>query len=542
MHSTNYARKAEHTPMPILPDYQIIYNWDGAPHGMSPAPQSQADFLENVYAPLEDTQVGALFWSAGGRGSRWPSDVLDFIGQERQHPYPSASAYNGTENILQMYDRGEDPQEALIARGHELGLDVFASIRMNDNHFGGAQVSDLGALYKAHRVEALRHEHPEWVLGDRTSEWFALSWNMAVPEIRQLRLRNVEEVCRRYDWDGVELDWQRHAFHFPDHEGYRLRYLLTDLQRAIRRMTEALGKERGRPVYVAARVSGSLEMCRHIGYDIPAWIEEGLVDVLIPAGNAVTDASVDVAGFVRLCGGTDVAVYPGFDSNLPDPFVGPEEQDEKDRLRTKAIASRYHRAAASGIYVFNWHANRDSKRPLLTTIGSPDTLAAEDKIFAATHRYIQSEGDWRGAFRIDRTYGQVPVDLIQTLTGEGPTITLEIADDFDAHKPALVQLRLRVNEWTNPDAVQVTWDAQQLASPQIDYCSLANPSPAGGAFLAPPRWRDIGEVSSAVWLTWDLTDSGVTPGEHAVGIAVRERNPLVGAALTLTDVELVVRY
>ena len=202
-----------------------------------------------------------------------------------------------------MYDRGEDPQEALIARGHELGLDVYASVRMNDNHFGGAQVADLNALYKAHRVEALRHEHPEWVLGERTSEWFALSWNMAVPEIRQRRFNHVEEICRRYDWDGVELDWQRHAFHFPDDEGYRLRYLLTDLQRAIRQMTEALGRERGRPVFLAARVAGSLEMCRRIGYDIPTWIEEGLVDLLIPAGNAVTDASIDVAGFAKLCEG-----------------------------------------------------------------------------------------------------------------------------------------------------------------------------------------------------------------------------------------------
>ena len=528
--------------MPVPPDYRIIYNWDGAPHGYSPVPQSLEDFLEKVYAPLEDTQVGALFWSAGGQGSRWPSEVVEFIGDARERPYASAAAYNGTENILQMYDRGEDPQEALIARGHELGLDVYASVRMNDNHFGGAQVADLNALYKAHRVEALRYEHPEWVLGERTSEWFALSWNMAVPEIRQRRFNHVEEICRRYDWDGVELDWQRHAFHFPDDEGYRLRYLLTDLQRAIRQMTEALGRERGRPVFLAARVSGSLEMCRHIGYDIPTWIEEGLVDLLIPAGNAVTDASIDVAGFAKLCEGTDVAVYPGLDSNLPDPFVGPEEQDEKDRLRTRAIASRYHRAGASGIYVFNWHANRDSKRPLLTTIGSLETLAATDKIYAATHRYIQREGAWRGAFRIDRIYGQVPVDLVRTLTGEGPTVTLEIAEDFDAHMPASLQLRLRVNEWTNRDSVQVWWDGVELEPPQIDYCRLEDPSPPGGAFQPLPRWRDLAEVSSAVWLSWNFSESGVSAGEHAVRLAVQERNPQVAAGLTLTDVEFVVRY
>ena len=98
----------------------------------------------------------------------------------------------------------------------------------------------------------------------------------------------------------------------PTDTGTRLRYLLTDLQRAVRRMTEALGRERGRPVFLAARVSGSLEMCRRIGYDVPAWVEEGLVDVLIPAGNAVTDASIDAAEFVELCEGTDIAVYPRF--------------------------------------------------------------------------------------------------------------------------------------------------------------------------------------------------------------------------------------
>ena len=61
---------------PIPPLYRIIYNWDGAPHGYSPVPQSVDDFLDKAYAPLQDTQVGGLFGSAGGRGSRyrgiWP--------------------------------------------------------------------------------------------------------------------------------------------------------------------------------------------------------------------------------------------------------------------------------------------------------------------------------------------------------------------------------------------------------------------------------------------------------------------------------------
>jgi hypothetical protein len=528
--------------MPERPQYRIIYNWDGAPHGYSPAPQSMAAFLEKAYAPLEDTQVDALFWSCGGQGSRWPSEVLEFIGEAEGRRYKSASAYTGTENIRQMYDRGEDPQEALIQRGHELGLHVYASIRMNDNHFGGAQVDDLGSLLRANRVEALRAEHPEWLLGDRTAEWFALSWNMAIPQIRQRRYDHVEEVCQVYDWDGVELDWQRHAFHFPEDEAYRLRYALTDLQRAIRRMTENLGKERGRPVYLAARVAGSLETCRRIGYDVPKWVDEGLVDILIPAGNAVTDASIDVAGFVEICEGTDVAVCPGYDSNLPDPFVGPEEEGEKDILRTRAIASRYHRAGASGIYVFNWHANRDSKRPLLTTIGSTETLAGTDKIYAATHRFVQREGAWRGAYRVDRIYGEVPVPLYQTQTGDGPTVTLDVAEDFDARPAAALKLRMRINDWLDGDAVQVWWADAELPAPEIGYCRLDNPNPPGGAFQPPPRWRTIGDWSTAVWLCWDFDPSQVATGKQSVRVALRQRNAQVDAPLILTDVELVIRY
>ena len=46
----------------VPPPYGIIYNWDGAPLDYSEFPQSQEQFLEKVYAPIEGTQVGALFW------------------------------------------------------------------------------------------------------------------------------------------------------------------------------------------------------------------------------------------------------------------------------------------------------------------------------------------------------------------------------------------------------------------------------------------------------------------------------------------------
>ena len=520
--------------MPRPPDYGIIYNWDGAPHGYSEVSQSMEAFLEKMYAPLEDTQVGAHFWCIGEHKARWKSDVLELVGDVRGRAYGSAGSYTFAENVRAMLERGEDPQKEAIKRGRELGMHVYASVRMNDNHFGGAQVKDLPTLRHT-ELTRMRVEHPEWLLGDRTTEWFALSWDMSVPEVREHRYAHIEEICRLYDWDGVELDWQRHAFHFPDDFGYRLRYTLTDLQRAVRRMTNELSDKRGKPFYLAARVSGTLEMCRRIGYDIPVWVEEGLVDILIPAGGASTDPSIDVASFRDLCKGTEVVVYPGFDGGLPGPLVGPEDAFTKDLMRTRAIASRYHEAGADGIYVFNWHANRDLRRELLTEIGSSATLRRKDKVYAATHRFIQKGGEWRGAYRNDRILGEVPVPLKRTLTGDGPTITLDIADDLKADTPEHVELRLLLQEWVKGDVVRVFWDGVEIDALKTRYHIVSDPH---ANLLA----AAISDVGGAVWLYSKMAPVQVGRGLHQVQVVLSERVPRLESDIVLTDAELVISY
>ena len=513
--------------MPRPPDYGIIYNWDGAPHGYSEYPQSMEAFLDKVYAPMEGTQVGAHFWCIGEHTARWKSDVLELVGEVHGRRYESAGAYTFNESVRAMLERGEDPQVATIERGHELGMHVYASVRMNDNHFSGAQPRDL-PLMRHSGLTRMRIEHPDWLLGDQTSEWFALSWNMAVPEVREHRYANIEELCRLYDWDGVELDWQRHPFHLPEDYGYRLRYALTDLQRSVRRMTDGLAEKRGRPFYVAARVAGTLEGCRLIGYDVPAWIEEGLVDILIPAGNSMTDPSIDMAAFRELCQGTQIVVYPGLDGGMPNPRVAPMEQFTIDDPIMRGITSRHYNAGADGIYVFNWHADRDLRRGLLTTIGSPKTLRRKDKVYAATYRVVIKEGDWRGQYRVDRLWGEVPVPLKRTQTGEGPTATLDIGDNVATDGPVLIELRVRLDEWVKGDVVLVLWNGVELPDPRTTYIHGGTPA--------------ITDVSGSVWQSYRLTPDQVPVGTHKVKVILAERNPRVGCDIVLTDVEVALRY
>ena len=285
---------------------------------------------------------------------------------------------------------------------------------MNDNHFNGAQLSDLQTLHHVELTQ-LRKDHPEWLLGEDTEEWFALSWNMAIPQVRENRFQHLREVCQNYPWDGVELDWQRHPFHFPADYAYRLRYVLTDFMRAARQLTDELAQQRGRPFYLAARVAGSIEGCHRIGYDVETWVKENLVDILLPAGAAATDPAIEVSAFRALCADRDIALYPGFDGGVPGPAAGPEGESARHNMRTKATAMQYHGQGATGIYAFNWHADRDSRRELLTQVGAVQTLRRQDKLYSATHRFRQHTGEWRGAYQHDRLRGTLPVPLYPTL-------------------------------------------------------------------------------------------------------------------------------
>ena len=511
------------------PDYGIIYNWDGAPHGYSEYPQSMEQFLDKAYSVMKDTQVGAHFWSTGG------SEDGD-LRLNKPDSYIHARHFTQSANILSMYDRGEDPHAALIQRGHELGMHVYASVRMNDNHFGGMQPHEMEHS-KHPSLTQFRRSHPEYLLGDRAGEWFALSFDFAISEVRERRFNTIKELCENSDWDGVELDWQRHAFHFDEDYGYRMRYTLTDIQRAVRTLTNEISERRGKPFYLAARVNGYLEMCDRIGYDIKTWIEEDLVDIIIPAGGALTETEHEIAEFKNLCEGTNILVYPGFDTSISGAAQGPEDGFTKDQMMNRALAARHHMLGADGIYIFNWHANGETRRELLNTIGSPETLRRTDKIYAATRRVIIDEGEWRGAFWKDRIRGTVPVPLKRTLTGDGPTMILEVADDLTSDKPSHLELRFRLENWAKGDELKILWDGEELGDFERHYDQVF--VPFSNQFIS-----HVSDVSDAIWISREMTVDEVLMGLHQVKVILEDRNEEIddNSDIILTDVELVIRY
>ena len=94
------------------------------------------------------------------------------------------------EGVRVMFERGENPYQAMVARGHELGVHVYTSVRMNDNHFQGIRPRDM-AKSRNGGLTQLRKDHPEWCLDvDNAPEPRSVgSWNMAIPEVREYKLQ-----------------------------------------------------------------------------------------------------------------------------------------------------------------------------------------------------------------------------------------------------------------------------------------------------------------------------------------------------------------
>ena len=522
------------------PPYKIIYNWDGAPHDYSEYPQLVDQFLQKTYAPMKDTQVGAHFWCIGEHEAKWPSKTMELVGDLQNRRYDSVRSMRHVEGVRAMFERGEDPYQGMVKRGNELGMHVYASVRMNDNHFSGLQLEEFPTTV-TEGITKLRREHPEWCLGPkRAPKWFAASWNFAIPEVREHRFQHVAEVCRLAQWDGIELDWQRHGFHLPLDDAYRLRYTLTDLQRAIRQMTNQLGKERGRPFYVAVRVATTLESCRRIGYDLETWAKEGLCDIITAGGGAGTDYGIEVEKFVDLLKGSGIQFYTGFDGGFwgEHKGLGPEKQWNEALVR--GSAKGYWDRGADGMYVFNWHANERTRRPLLTTIGSTETLKRTNKVYMSLHRYVggfpfsePKEGQWAGADFHDRIYGETPVQLYRTLTGEGPKFHVSVYDDLqqDAREGALkgAELHIELEHFSPSDEVELKLDGTQLTKPAIRN-------------VAGESGEDPSDVDENSWLVWSLKPEQAARGSHEIQVRLLKRNARLRVDLVVRSVEIHLKY
>jgi hypothetical protein len=356
-------------PRSQLRHYRLIFNCDGNAVFVDANGNTQ-QWIKNLFEPLENSQVDALFWcdGAGGNTANYDSQVLELTGLR---------GGKVNEHLKRLIAEGNDPPLVVIREGRKRKLDVWYSFRINDVH---------DAFLLAERP-TFKVQHPEWLIGEKNYgnvTCFGTALNFAVPDVRALKMRVIEELFRKYDFDGLEIDWMRSAPYFLPGEEGKHAHLLTEFLAGVRDHLNQRARERGRPIRLAVRVDESLRACRLNGFDVPAWIDRGLFDLLV-LGSGVID--IEVEEFKKLAGPRGIAVHPCL-------YGWPSRYTPISAELAAGIGLNYWQQGADGLYLFNWfpHTVNNSERHgaymtgLLKELGDPRALSRHSPLMFAADR------------------------------------------------------------------------------------------------------------------------------------------------------------
>jgi len=381
--------------------------------------------------------------------------VFDCTSEEPGKGPGSGFSKNKTRAFI---EQGTDPLEIVVEFGHQHGIEVFWSMRMNDIH------DAWGGWYSPFLFPPIKKEHPDWLIGtkDKRPEnggWTAIDY--ARPEVRDLAFRFFEEVCHNYDVDGVEMDFFRHLNYFrtPASGKPATREeldMMTDLFRRIRAMADARGAERGRPILISARVPDSLELCNALGFDLEQWLEEDLIDLLV------------VSGYFRL-NRWETSVELGHKYGVPVyPCLSESRIRDGAAHKVRGLNECYRGRAANvwdsgadGVYLFNFF---NPNSPLWRELGDPKTLAGLDKVYTTSARGLGNLDLWYTGGDRFLNFDLVNPERTRALApGKPETIELRVGETLTASGAPDVTLELRFKDLPDAAELSVRFNEADLA-------------------------------------------------------------------------------
>ena len=350
---------------------RIIFNNDGDDHLLRGEASIEA-FLAARTTPLLGSHVDTIVYCTSRPLGMFThaTRVGDVLTDK------TAFAPERNNIVGDLIAQGTDPLQVMIEFCREHDLEIIWSMRMNDTH-DASHSPDKPQFYWSSFKEA----HPEFLFGTRQDRpaygaWSAVDY--AEPEVREFLFRVFEEICRRYDVDGIEMDFFRHLVMFrtvaeggPATDGER--EMMTDLVRRVRRMTEVEGMRLGKPILLSARVPDSVEYCHGAGLEIESWLKEGLIDLLVVGGDFRLNPWETSVELGKRYG---VPVYCDLDPSIPYGLGKRFDRNSIAAYRARALNA--WSTGAAGIYIFNCFNPRHA---LWREVGAPEALRRMDKTY-----------------------------------------------------------------------------------------------------------------------------------------------------------------
>ena len=374
-------------------------------------PRRMADFVES----LGRTGVTDFFINVNTQRTNYRSDVweswwdgYDSEGGDDQPFFEGIAPERAFErgwarDVMSLHLQGYDYGQHLIVNARRHGMAPWISLRMNDSHRPNNPRHPYHSTFWK--------EHPEWRLQDKALDY-------AMPEVRDHYMALVQEVCQRYDMDGLELDFMRFPNYFRPGQEHRGKQLITVFVRQTRKLTRQAAARRGHEVKLAVRVPSRPWIAQRKGMDAIAWAREGLVDLIIASpwvSSSQNDLPVETWKGLLRGTGTEVAVCLESDISSGTGGNDGDRPIRGEEARRAAISALPR--GADAFYLFNYFGSpcKDWERKVyaqfLDDAGSLDAPQTRSRRHALTiiepwvqgepepHRPLPYEGT-RGDFRI----------------------------------------------------------------------------------------------------------------------------------------------
>ena len=439
------SNTAEESAAPSRKTARLYFNSDGGSGALyANGPPITPDQVCRVVNELEGTQVDVFIQCASyGTYVLYDTQVGEVYGRgmtEFENPNFQRLAHN----VLGLLERGTDPLEIWAARTRELGMEFWASLRMNDIHKDWVErwPSKRGWWERERPHVAIGKDVPDRYVSVYGRD-FSYAFDYARQEVRDLKFGLVEEICRDYDVDGIELDFLSHPMVFKKGREEAGMPIMTGFVRRIRNRLEEIGCQKGRRLTLMVRVLPTLGLNREIGFDVKTWIREELVDMVAPATRGYLDMTPDLSSFVEAARGTRVQVVGGISDLYVTDYTGSKTGRASPEMM-RAAAQSFWGQGVSGLHLFNFDTHASgiqrhnavdslidtSRHPLLSPeelqmlmeIGDPGLISRKDKNYFITRDMAARTPEEGGEM-------QLPVDLGE---GQGKALRLFVGDDLEA--------------------------------------------------------------------------------------------------------------
>ncbi len=334
---------------------RVLYNFDGdsclttKANSKGPVAVSVEDVKRLIEEVAYDgSRVDTVLVCINAQVMYYPTKVGTMRGTlstpEERAKWPASEQQRFT-NLKTFFDTGVDPYAIMLAEAKRRGREALLTFRMNDDH---------GDDFLRTQFQV---NHPEWRLGtQRYRGKGALDFGR--DEVRDYIFRLLEEAVRRYDSDGLELDFNRFPTFFKDGTTDERVAKMNSLVERVRAMLDTVGRERGhrlilsvRPPSNYGRTPPTPATARQLGCDVPAWVQRGWVDFVAVSEFLHERGDLPIAHWKQAI--PSVPIYGGIECTK----AGAQKNLSADEYRH--AAPQLLKAGADGIYLFNFFTSRE---------------------------------------------------------------------------------------------------------------------------------------------------------------------------------------